>query len=134
MSKTSRNLRAFSWGKFSWTEIICVKKLTFCNSAASTWTLPTSSFVIALIKISLSTCEQVSSIRNPSCTLQSEPSVNDPVVFWQVLRPLGENCLQTSFPSQSASVWQLRRALQQVMMRASKARRVIDFATARSAI
>ena len=32
MSKTSRNLRAFSWGKFSWTEIICVKKLTFCNS------------------------------------------------------------------------------------------------------
>ena len=32
MSKTSRNLRAFSWGKFSWTEMICVKKLTFCNS------------------------------------------------------------------------------------------------------
>ena len=25
MSKTSRNLRAFSWGKFSWTEMICVK-------------------------------------------------------------------------------------------------------------
>ena len=33
MSKTSRNLRAFSWGKFSWTEMICVKKLTLCNSA-----------------------------------------------------------------------------------------------------
>ena len=32
MSKTSRNLRAFSWGKFSWTEMICVKKLTLCNS------------------------------------------------------------------------------------------------------
>ena len=32
MSKTSRNLRAFSWGKFSWTEMICVKRLTFCNS------------------------------------------------------------------------------------------------------
>ena len=27
MSKTSRNLRAFSWGKFSWTEMICVKKI-----------------------------------------------------------------------------------------------------------
>ena len=35
MSKTSRNLRAFSWGKFSWTEMICVKKLTLCNSAQS---------------------------------------------------------------------------------------------------
>ena len=33
MSKTSRNLCAFSWGKFSWTEMICVKKLTLCNSA-----------------------------------------------------------------------------------------------------
>ena len=32
MSKTSRNLRAFSWGKFSWTEMICVIKLTLCNS------------------------------------------------------------------------------------------------------
>ena len=32
MSKTCRNLRAFYWGKFSWTEMICVKKLTFCNS------------------------------------------------------------------------------------------------------
>ena len=32
MSKTSRNLCAFSWGKFSWTEMFCVKKLTFCNS------------------------------------------------------------------------------------------------------
>ena len=31
MSKTCRDLRAFS--KFSWTEMICVKKLTFCNSA-----------------------------------------------------------------------------------------------------
>ena len=28
MSKTSRNLRAFSWGKFNWTEMICVNKLT----------------------------------------------------------------------------------------------------------
>ena len=33
MSKTSCNLRAFSWNKFSWTEMICVKKLTLCNSA-----------------------------------------------------------------------------------------------------
>ena len=32
MSKTSRNLRAFSWGKFSWTEMICAKKLRFFNS------------------------------------------------------------------------------------------------------
>ena len=32
MSKTCRDFRAFSWGKFSWTEMICVKKLTFCNS------------------------------------------------------------------------------------------------------
>ena len=33
MSKTCRILCAFSWGNFSWTEMICVKKLTFCNSA-----------------------------------------------------------------------------------------------------
>ena len=32
MSKTRRDLGTFSWGKFIWTEIICVKKLTFCNS------------------------------------------------------------------------------------------------------
>ena len=32
MSKTCRDLRAFYWGKFSWTEMICVKKLTLCNS------------------------------------------------------------------------------------------------------
>ena len=31
MSKTC-DLRTFSWGKLSWTEIICVKKLTFCSS------------------------------------------------------------------------------------------------------
>ena len=33
MSKTPCNLRAFPWGKFSWTEMICVKRLTLCNSA-----------------------------------------------------------------------------------------------------
>ena len=33
MPKFSRNLRAYSWCKFSWTEMICVKKLTLCNSA-----------------------------------------------------------------------------------------------------
>ena len=33
MSKTCRDLRAFYWGKFSWTEMICVEKLTLCNSA-----------------------------------------------------------------------------------------------------
>ena len=27
MSKTCRDLRAFYWGKFSWTEMICVKKI-----------------------------------------------------------------------------------------------------------
>ena len=32
MSKTCRDLRAFYWGKFSWKEMICVKKLTCCNS------------------------------------------------------------------------------------------------------
>ena len=32
MSKTCSDLRAFSWGKFSWTEVICVRKLTLCNS------------------------------------------------------------------------------------------------------
>ena len=32
MQKTCRDLPAFSWGQFSWTEMICVKKLTFCNS------------------------------------------------------------------------------------------------------
>ena len=35
MSKTCSDLRAFSWGIFSWTEMICVKKLTFCNSVLS---------------------------------------------------------------------------------------------------
>ena len=37
MAKTCRDLHAFSWGKFSWTEIICVKKLTFCNSGHCSW-------------------------------------------------------------------------------------------------
>ena len=32
MSKICRDLRAFSWGKFGWTDMICVKKLTFFNS------------------------------------------------------------------------------------------------------
>ena len=27
MSKTCRDLRAFSWGKFSWTEMICENQL-----------------------------------------------------------------------------------------------------------
>ena len=36
MSKTCRDLHAFYWGKFIWTEMICVKKLTFCNSDHST--------------------------------------------------------------------------------------------------
>ena len=31
MSKTSRNLRAFSWGKLSWTEMICVKNWHFAT-------------------------------------------------------------------------------------------------------
>ena len=31
MSKTSCNLRAFSWGKFSWTEMICVKNWHFAT-------------------------------------------------------------------------------------------------------
>ena len=34
MSKTCCDLRAFSWGKFGWTEMICVKKVTFCNSVS----------------------------------------------------------------------------------------------------
>ena len=31
-SKTCYDLRTFSWGKFIWKELICVKNLTFCNS------------------------------------------------------------------------------------------------------
>ena len=31
MSKTSRNLHVFSWVKFSWTEMICVKNLHFAT-------------------------------------------------------------------------------------------------------
>ena len=32
-SKTRYDLRSFSWGKFIWKELICVKNLTFRNSA-----------------------------------------------------------------------------------------------------
>ena len=32
VSKTRYDLRPFSWGKFIWKELICVKKLTFRNS------------------------------------------------------------------------------------------------------
>ena len=35
----SKTLRAFSLGKFSWTEMICVKKLTLCNSGCQVKTL-----------------------------------------------------------------------------------------------
>ena len=30
--KTRYDLRAFSWGKFIWKELICVNNLTFCKS------------------------------------------------------------------------------------------------------
>ena len=45
MSKISRNLRAFSWGKFSWTEMICVKKNDIMQLCLFSWALKLLMFV-----------------------------------------------------------------------------------------